>query len=112
MKIDPDLERELEVAQAAGARDRPIPVVIEHATRVTATPSGDREDALRAMEEHTNALQRGIVDQLLKLQARDIRQLTLVNAVAAQLTPPQVREMSERPDVGAIRLDRPQQVTA
>ncbi len=111
-KIDSGLQRELEVVEAVSPAGRPIAVVIEHATRVTATPSRDRGGGLRELEQRTAELQRGIVAELRRLQASDVRQLALANAIAAELTPAQVREIAEHPDVRAIRLAGPRQVTA
>ena len=84
-KIEPRLERELEAVEAAGDA-RPIPVIVEHAN--------------------------GALSILSELGVRNVRELPLVRAVSADMTPTQVRAVAAQPEVTLVRYDGPEYVLA
>jgi hypothetical protein len=111
-KLDPKLEAEIEQAEAVGATDRTIPVLIEH--KEAPVPAGGitEDEQLRDLEQRVSELQQGIMSHLVELGAEDrAQQLALANVISAQLTPREVRELAKLKDVRAIRLNRQQNVT-
>jgi hypothetical protein len=111
-KIDPALAQELARLEANGLSDRPVPVIIEHVESASPTGEGDPGTQLSELEQRVRERQRGILEQLRDLGASGTpRQLTLANAVAAELTRSQVEEISTRPDVKRIHLARMEKVT-
>jgi hypothetical protein len=112
-KIDPALAQELARLEANGLTDRPVPVIIEHVESALPTGEGDSGTQLSELEQRVRELQRGIVDQLRDLGVSGtLRQLSLTNGVAAELTPGQIEVVSARPDVKRIHLARMEKVTA
>jgi hypothetical protein len=112
-KIDPALAQELARLEANGLTDRPVPVIIEHVQPVSASGEGDPGTQLSELEQRVSELQSGIVDQLRDLGAGGTtRQLSLANALSAELTPSQVEKISAHPDVKRIHLARMEKVTA
>jgi hypothetical protein len=111
-KLEPRLERELEVVEAAGQSEHVIPVLIEHAAPAVVVRGQDRRAALEAVERRSRELQQGIVARLRALNGQGIQQLGLANAISASLMPSQIRTIADHPDVKIVRLARPEQVTA
>jgi len=111
-KIDPALEQELDRLAANSLADRPVPVIIEHVEPASVTGEGDPGTQISELEQRVRQLQSGILEELRNLGAGGRpRQLTLANAVAAELTPRQVEEISAHPDVKSIHLARKEKVT-
>ena len=109
-KLEPRLRAEIDQAEAVGAGDRKIPVLVEH-TRTVASSEAAPEQ-LDVLERHISDLQRGILARLSELGGGEsVYQLSLVNAIGADLTPSQIKGLAEHSDVRAIRLNRQQQVT-
>ncbi len=111
-KLEPRLERELEVVEAAGQSERMIPVLIEHATPATVGRGQNRRASLEAAERRSRELQQGIVARLRELNGQGIQQLGLANAISVSLVPSQIRSIADHADVKIVRLARPEQVTA
>ena len=112
-KIDPALAQELARLEANGLTDRPVPVIIEHVEAASPTGEGDPGTQLSELEQRVRELQSGILEQLRDLGVSDTtRQLSLANAVAADLTPTQIERISARPDVKRIHSARMEKVTA
>src|SRR5215210_9502063 len=102
-KLDPALAQELARLEANGLTDRPVPVIIEHVESASATGEGEPGTQLAELEQRVRELQRGILEQLRDLGVSGTtRQLSLANAVSAELTPPQIERISARPDVKRI----------
>jgi hypothetical protein len=111
-KIDPALVQELDRLAANGLVDRPVPVIIEHVEPASVTGEGDPGTQISGLEQRVRELQTGILEQLRDLGVGGTpRQLTLANAVAAELTRNQVDEISAHPDVKRIILARMEKVT-
>jgi hypothetical protein len=111
-KIDPALAQELDRLAANGLADRPVPVIIDLVEPASVTGEGDPGTQMSELEQRVRELQSGILEQLRDLGVRGTpRQLTLANAVAAELTPSQVEEISAHPDVKRIHLARMEKVT-
>jgi hypothetical protein len=111
-KIDPALEQELDRLAANSLADRPVPVIIEHVEPASVTGEGDPSTQMSELERRVRGQQSGILEQLRDLGVGGTpRQLTLANAVAAELTPSQVEEISTHPDVKRIHLARMEKVT-
>src|SRR5215831_19002157 len=111
-KLEPRLEREVEVVEAAGQSARVIPVLIEHTTAATVGRGQDRRTSLEAVERRSRELQQAIVARLRELNGQGIQQLGLANAISVSLMPSQIRTIADHPDVKIVRLARPEQVTA
>ena len=111
-KIDPPLAQELDRLAANDLADRPVPVIIEHVEPASVTGEGDPGTQISELEQRVRELQSGILEELRNLGAGGRpRQLTLANAVAAELTPSQIEEISAHPDVKSIHLARKEKVT-
>jgi hypothetical protein len=111
-KIDPALAEELDRLAANSLADRPVPVIIEHVESASVTGEGDPSTQMSELERRVSEHQSGILGQLRDLGVGGTpRQLTLANAVTAELTHSQVEEISTRPDVKRIHLARMQKVT-
>lgn len=111
-KIDPALAHELDRLAANGLADQPVPVIIEHVEPAAVTGEGDPGTQISELEQRVRELQSGIREQLRDLGVGGTpRQLTLANAVAAELTRNQVEQISARPDVKRIHLARMEKVT-
>ena len=110
-KLEDKLEAEMEEAEASGATDRRIPVLIEHTDVLI--PSEDATDAqLEDLERRTKELQQRIMSRLSELGAQErAHQLALANVVSADLSPSEIKEVAKLADVRAIRLNRQQNVT-
>ncbi len=111
-KLEPRLERELEVVEAAGQSERLIPVLIEHAVPSTVVRGQDRRASLEAAERRNRELQQAIVARLRELNGQGIQQLGLANAIGVSLMPSQIRTIADHADVKIVRLARSEQVTA
>jgi hypothetical protein len=110
-KIDPALAQELDRLAANGLADRLVPVIIEHVEPASVTGEGDPGTQISELEQRVRELQSGILEQLRNLGIRDTpRQLTLANAVAAELTHNQVEQISAHPDVKRIHLARMEKI--
>ena len=111
-KIDPSLAQELDRLAAKGQTDQRVPVIIEHVGPASVTGEGDPGTQLSELEQRVRELQSGILKQLRDLRVGGHpRQLTLANAVVAELTPAQVEAISAHSDVKRIRLARMEKVT-
>jgi hypothetical protein len=111
-KIDPALAQELDRLAMNGLADQPVPVIIEHVEPASVTGEGEPADQISELEQRVGELQSGILQQLRNLGvAGSARQLTLANAVAAELTRGQVEGLSAHPDVKRIHLSRMEKVT-
>jgi len=111
-KIDPALAQELDRLAQNGPADRPVPVIIEHVESASVSGEGDPGTQISEFERRVRELQSGILEQLRELGVGGTpRQLSLANAVAAELTPSQVEEMAAHPDVKRIHLARMENVT-
>jgi hypothetical protein len=110
-KLEDKLEAEMVEAEASGATDRRMPVLIEHTDVLV--PSEDATDAqLEDLERRTKELQKEIMSRLSELGAQErAHQLTLANVVSADLSPNEIKEVAKLADVRAIRLNRQQNVT-
>jgi hypothetical protein len=108
-KFDPTLEAEMDQAEATGASDRMIPVLIAHAGAPVQAEEGEQ---LEHLERRVKELQRGIMTRLSELGAEERAQaLVLANVVSADLTPAEITELAKLEDVRAIHLNRQQNVT-
>jgi hypothetical protein len=111
-KIDPALAQELDRLAARGQADQHLPVIIEHVEPASVTGEGDPGTQISELEQRVRERQSGILQQLRDLGVGGTpRQLTLANAVVAELTRSQVEEISAHPDVKRIRLSRMEKVT-
>jgi hypothetical protein len=111
-KIDPALAQEFDRLAASGLADQQLPVIIEHVEPASVTGEGDPGTQISDLEQHVHELQGGILQQLRNLGVRGTpRQLTLANAVVAELTRSQIEEISAHPDVKRIHLSRMEKVT-
>jgi hypothetical protein len=110
-KLDREVEAEIEQAEAIGATEPRIPVLIEHSD-ILVPSGGATEEQFEDLEHRVMELQQGIMSRLSELGAEDrAQQLALVNVVSADLTPREIRELAKLADVRAIRLNRQQNVT-
>ena len=112
-KMEPRLIEEIKRVEAAGQPDRTISIVIEQVGEAAWMASEGTSNDLSELEGEVRAEQIGIRKRLSQLGAAgEIRQLTLSNALAAWLTPAQIREMAGDSRVKLILWNREDQVTA
>jgi subtilisin family serine protease len=110
--VDPDLS--MRMARDQGGNTR-YPVIIhlakqadpaEISQRVASLPQGQRGGRLlEALRAFNKPLQAALVQDLGARKAQDVVPLVMVNAVAAHVSARDVREISQRAEVGSIRYD-------
>ena len=110
-KLEPRLAQELAAARATGSMSKPVPVIIELATPLRIGAVSRRPQTIESVERRGHRLQRKLVARLIELGARHIQQVSLVNAVSAELRPTQIPLIAAHPDVRIVRLARREQVT-
>ena len=97
------------------AEETPIEVTISH-PEVVRAPEGvarqDRREALAELARRIRTIQRPILLRLRRLTGREPVVIhSLVNAMTARLTPPQLETLAETDEVGLIRLEKLEEVT-
>jgi hypothetical protein len=110
-KIDPKLRAEMDRIERTGESDRTIPIIIEHASDRRVADEAEAGD-LSALDERVRAGQSALRARLSKMGAKDVQQMTLANAIAARLTPAQIRELASDRDVKRILWNAAERVTA
>lgn len=105
----------LQQAADVAAADAWIPVIVEfRATTdgsrlresMRANPHGvRRKEVVRQLVAQAEVKSVGILEMARTLGARDVRTLWVANAVAMHVTPAQLNQLSEHPDVASVRLD-------
>lgn len=71
-----------------------------------ANPHGvRRKEVVRQLVAQAEVKSVGILEMARTLGARDVRTLWVANAVAMHVTPAQLNQLSEHPDVASVRLD-------
>jgi serine protease AprX len=106
---------ELQQAANAAAADAWIPVIAEFRAAtdgsklresMRANPHGvRRQEVVRQLVAQAETRGGGIVDLARTLGAREVRTLWVANAIALQVNPAQLKQLSEHPDVASVRLD-------
>jgi hypothetical protein len=86
---------------------RPLPVLIEMREQPEAPRALDRNAEMEELSRQAEGSREGIVEQLRQLGVREdtIETFTIVNALAATLTPGQIHTMAQRDDVTFIRYN-------
>lgn len=103
-KIDPGLRHDLELAEAGGPAVR-LPVIVRLV--VADAPASEPEARARAQDAARSALRR----RLDELGVRERGEwLSLVNGLAIELTPAQIRELARDARVKQIVSNRTEQV--
>jgi hypothetical protein len=111
-KIDPALAKELDRLAANGLADQPVPVIIEHVEPASVTGQGDPDTQISELQQQVRERQSGLLEQLRDLGVSGTpRQLSLANAIVAELTRSQIEEISAHPDVKRIHSSRMEKVT-
>ncbi|MEV0592836.1 hypothetical protein [Nonomuraea cavernae] len=105
-KVDEDVFRELDrlAEESSDAGPARVTVLIEHVTPATAIP--DAGDLPRA----TGDVLAGIVADLERLGAADVRPHVLATVVSARLTRSQIDRIAGREDIRRVHLSRPHRV--
>jgi serine protease AprX len=115
-RIDDERRRAaLRGAEPLVADETPIEVTISH-PEVIRAPEGvarqDRRVALAELARRIRTIQRPILQRLRRLTGRQpVLVHSLVNAITARLTPPQLETLAETDEVGLIRLEKLEEVT-
>jgi hypothetical protein len=91
-KIDPRLLEEIEKLERSGASSRKLAVIVEPAA--AAAPGAQNIDALERGVQDANAVLR---QRLAQMGVTEVQQLTLAQALVADLTPPQIRTLASDP---------------
>jgi len=99
-KLEPRLQEQLRSVEALGETTRRLPVLIEVFSTDVLEPPMDYE----RMKDRAETVQKGVVDALAGFGATHVRPLVLANGIGAQITPRQIREIANRPDVRMIHL--------
>lgn len=111
-KIDPALAQELDRLAANGQADQRVPVIIEHVESASVTGEGDPDTQISELQQQVRERQSGILEQLRDLGVSGTpRQLSLANAIVAELTRSQIEAISAHPDVKRIHSSRMEKVT-
>jgi serine protease AprX len=99
--------------QSAGDQER-IPVIITLRDKVDSglfeapearNKSAHRRGFVRALKTKAEETQGPVRSLLRRRDAREIRQLWVVNSIAAKSTPAVIRELEMHPEIASIRLD-------
>jgi hypothetical protein len=109
-KIDRKLQAEMERLEKTGRSDQRLTVLIEHAASIE--PGGQGAEGISAVEERIRAAQQKLRTRLTKMGAQQVRQMSLSNALVADLTPAQIREIASDGDVKRLLWNVPEKVTA
>ncbi len=109
--VEPELA--LRLAREAGLQRYPVilrlaqqPDAAQLAQKVQGLPQGQRGGKLlEALKAFNAPLQAPLLKDLAARHAEEVQPLDTVNAVAAHLTAPDIRELAKRADLAAIRYD-------
>jgi serine protease AprX len=97
------------------AEETPIEVTISHPEVIRAAEGVTRQERRQALAElalRIRAIQRPVLRTLRRLTGREpVLVHTLVNAVTARLTPPQLATLAQTDEVALIRLEKLEEVT-
>jgi subtilisin family serine protease len=80
-------------------------VIVVFKNQVTGTPDTPANSANRA--GMVKSLQRGVMSELTATHAQNVRSISLVNAVAATVSPAAARQLAANPAVAEVIPDRP-----
>jgi hypothetical protein len=106
-KIEPRLREEMARMESTGGGDALTSVIIQ--VRTYDRPSKDYP----GMQTQVDMQQKSVKERLRELGVQgDIRSLVLSNSIEANLTPSQIRAISDHEDVKSIILNRADRVTA
>jgi hypothetical protein len=106
-KIDAKLRQEIERLERSGTSAQRLPVIIEQGDSGNVTGARD----VAAMEKQVRAAQGPLLKRLGDMGVRNVQQLILANAVAADLTPDQIRDIASEPAVKRIIWNVAERVT-
>jgi serine protease AprX len=109
-KLDRRLAKILAEKKVAAEKEAKIKVIISLAKSVKVPTQRDRPEILKEMQKEASEDQKSIVELLHGLGVKEIRQLSIVNAVVAILTPDQILSVAEREDVKIMRLSTKEKV--
>jgi len=106
-KIDDKLRNEIERLERSGGPAQRLPVIIEHGVSGGPPREGDR----KALEEQVRTAQQPLLKRLADMGISDVQQMTLANAVSAELSPAQIREIAAEPAVKRVIWNIAERVT-
>jgi serine protease AprX len=110
-KLDRRLAKVLAEKKAAAEKEAQIKVLISLAKSVKVPAQRAKAEVLKEMQKEVSEDQKGLAELLRSLGVKKIKQFSIVNAIAATLTPDQILSVSEREDVKMMRLVMREKVT-
>lgn len=110
-KLDRRLAKTLAEKKVARKEKAQIKVLISLAKSVKVPAQRAKAEVLKEMQKEASEDQKGLAELLRNLGVKKIKQLSIVNAIVATLTPDQILSVSEREDVKIMRLVTREKVT-
>ena len=110
-KIDPKLRAEIKRLEEAGRTDGRLSVIVEHTATVVAPADAQGAAGMSALDARVEEVQQGLRNRLTTLGIQGVRRVPLTNALAADLTPAQIREIAADAEVKRLLWNVAEKVT-